>query len=168
MQINSTNLPSADLSTSLPSPERREERSRAELICEKFFSIQAQLDEDKNSFPVGKNNKGLIQGKVGRIDQKGQTQTLAKYLEVRHGTGPGPRGILITLSKALGEGTCQYKFSPNPHTESSDYNKNQKELYLEAAKKIIDEYLEHRNNFLQTVSFEAYGSDYTANLVSIS
>ncbi|MCB1084912.1 MAG: trypsin-like peptidase domain-containing protein, partial [Chlamydiia bacterium] len=57
----------------------------------------------------------------------------AKYIEIRYGNGKGNRGIRIARQQPL-TGSPIYKFSPNPHTApNSNYNKNQGELYGQAA-----------------------------------
>jgi V8-like Glu-specific endopeptidase len=130
---------------------------------ENLFLEQAQLAEDEDSFSVARGKK-LIKGKVwGK--QQGQKLDLADYVEVRYGkNGAGNRGISIILCPALGTGTYQYKISPNPHTASGNYNKNQKELYSKAAEEIIRKFIEHNKKFLPIVSFNACKSDYSAEL----
>ncbi|WP_075883964.1 S1 family peptidase [Candidatus Protochlamydia sp. W-9] len=127
---------------------------------EKLFQEQIQLTEDKDSFSVGKGKgKKLIDGEINSEQQ----QVLAKYIEVRYGKGAGNRGIRIMLCQALGTGTSGYKFSPNPHTAPGNYNKNQTELYLNAAKEIVKNFME-QNRFLKTITFDACQHTYSAEL----
>lgn len=97
----------------------------------------------------------------GEFDE-GQGRTLVKYMEVRYGKGKGNRGIRITPDPALGDGTFNYKFSPNPHTAEGNYNKNQDDLYSKAALKIVGQLV--KKQLPQSFDFQACQSTYSAIL----
>jgi hypothetical protein len=127
-----------------------------------LFQEEPRLQEiDRYSFPVGQG-KTLVSGQV--VEKEGQKRILAKYMEVRYGNkGGGNRGVRITLCPVLGKGTFNYKFSPNPHTAQGNYNKNQEELYLNAALKIVN-HLISQKQFQHSFDFDACQATYSATL----
>jgi len=127
-----------------------------------LFQEEPRLQEiDRYSFPVGKG-KALVSCQV--VEKEGEKRILAKYMEVRYGNkGGGNRGIRIKLCPVLGKGTSNYKFSPNPHTAQGNYNKNQEELYLNAALKIVN-HLISQKQFQQSFDFDACQATYSATL----
>jgi len=127
-----------------------------------LFQEEPRLQEiDRYSFPVGKGKK-LISNTVGETD--GEKRTFAKYMEVRYGNkGRGNRGIHIMLCPALGKGPLNYKFSPNPHTAQGNYNKNQEELYKEAALNVV-RHLMSQKQAPKSFTFNACQATYSAIL----
>ena len=126
-----------------------------------LFEKEPKLTEaGKYSFPVAGKGKKLISGTlVGEKNVK-----LAQYVEVRYGkSGSGNRGIrIISDHQTLPPGTHQYKFAPNPHTAQGNYNKNQEELYSQAAKTIVTTAVQN-GQFPQSIVFNACQFTYTAS-----
>lgn len=118
----------------------------------KHLTSDISLERATGSYFFPTKGKGLIQGSL--VNQGNQREYL-KYMEVRFGSGKGPRGIRLTMSD--GSGSYNYKFEQNPHTSPGNYNKNQKELYLKAALEFVRHSLP-----IDRFDFKACGGDYTA------
>jgi V8-like Glu-specific endopeptidase len=132
-----------------------------------LFKESATPQRTSYSFPTGKG-KGLITDSIP-IEHRDTKKPLdaVKYMELRYGKGGGNRGIVVTFPSSLkGEKIC-YKFSPNPHTSGGNYNKNQKELYFNAAKKIV-EFKFSIGNFPNQFSFEACQYEFSAVLEKLN
>lgn len=124
-----------------------------------LFQKEPQLQETDNySFPVRGKGKSSISGTVGFPGN-----VLAKYVEVRYGkAGRGDRGVRI-WGTALGRAALKYKFSPNPHNAPGNYNKNQQELYQNAANMIVNLLIQHQQP-VSPIQFHACNTMYTATL----
>ncbi len=132
-----------------------------------LFKEEPKLEiEDKQDFLVGGKGKALIAKTVNtEIEKNGKPEQvgLVKYCEVRYGnSGGGNRGIRFFLLPALGKGVIRYKFSPNPHNASGNYNKNREELYDKATAAFLIAYQGKDDEYPTEFSFQACQTEYEA------
>lgn len=89
---------------------------------------------------------------------------IMKYMEHFPGNpyGAGPRGVRINHKQI--DGPRVYLFDLNPH-DIKKYNKNQNELYQEAARAFLEAFSQ-RNEVPDNFTFSAYGLSFVATLQS--